>query len=116
MAMRVTESGKKHIPLAGRCCAAKLQFGLRRLGVIFDVFIDVFASLMSASAPQAPKRDVRARSVAFGRTPVIPAPTPRLEIIRDELADYEWVAITPMLPSKPYGRAASRPLSSAAGA
>jgi hypothetical protein len=31
---------------------------------------------------------------------VIQTPTPRLEIIRDELADYEWVAITPMLPSR----------------
>src|SRR5246500_5135553 len=44
-----------------------------------------------------------ARSVAFGRTPVIQAPELGAQIMRYELADYEWLAIKPMLPNKPRG-------------
>ena len=44
-----------------------------------------------------------ARSVAFGRTPVIQAPELGARIMRYELADYEWLAIKPMLPDKPRG-------------
>jgi transposase len=44
-----------------------------------------------------------ARSVAFGRTPVIQAPELGARIMRYELADYEWLAIKPMLPNKPRG-------------
>ena len=44
-----------------------------------------------------------ARSVAFGRTPVIQTPKLGARIRRYELADHEWVAIKPMLPNKPRG-------------
>jgi hypothetical protein len=37
-----------------------------------------------------------ARSVAFGRTPVIQAPELGARIMRYELADYEWLAIKPI--------------------
>jgi hypothetical protein len=47
--------------------------------------------------------DVRARSFAFGRTPVIQTPKLGARIMRYELADYEWTAIRPMLPNKPRG-------------
>src|SRR5262249_44721167 len=43
------------------------------------------------------------RSVAFGRTPVIQAPELGARIMRYELADYECLAIKPMLPNKPRG-------------
>lgn len=51
---------------------------------------------------QAPNKD-RARSVAFGQTPVIQTPKLGSRIMRYELADYEWTAIKPMLPNKPRG-------------
>jgi hypothetical protein len=47
--------------------------------------------LMSASAQ---KLKDRARSIALDQNP---------RIMRYELADYEWVAIKPMLPNKPRG-------------
>jgi Putative transposase of IS4/5 family (DUF4096) len=52
--------------------------------------------------PQAPDRG-QVSSVAFGRTPVIQTPKLGARIMRYELADYEWVAIKPMLPNKPRG-------------
>jgi hypothetical protein len=39
----------------------------------------------------------------FDRTPVIQTPKLGARIMRYELADYEWVAIKPMLPNKPRG-------------
>jgi Putative transposase of IS4/5 family (DUF4096) len=45
----------------------------------------------------------RPRGVAFGQTPVIQTPNLGARIMRYELADYEWVAIKPMLPNKPRG-------------
>ena len=39
----------------------------------------------------------------FGRIPVIQTPKLGARIMRHELADYEWVAIKPMLPNKPCG-------------
>src|SRR5262245_30577744 len=50
-----------------------------------------------------PKPPKQGQGVAFGRTPVIQAPKLRARIMRYELADYEWVAIKPMLPDKPRG-------------
>ena len=48
--------------------------------------------------------DVRfRRSVALGQTSVIQTPKLGARIMRYELADYEWVAIKPMLPNKPRG-------------
>ncbi len=35
--------------------------------------------------------------------PVIQTPKPGARIMRYELADYEWIAIKPMLPNKPRG-------------
>jgi hypothetical protein len=49
-------------------------------------------------ASKAPKPG-RARSVAFGRTPMIQTPKLGARIMRYELADYEWDAIKPMLPT-----------------
>jgi transposase len=34
---------------------------------------------------------------------MIQAPKPEPRIMRDELSDYEWTAIKPMLPNKPRG-------------
>jgi hypothetical protein len=52
---------------------------------------------MSASADK--RRTGPARSVAFGRTPLIQTPKLGARFMRYELADYEWVAIKPMLPN-----------------
>jgi transposase len=57
---------------------------------------------MSASARKR-RTEGRARSVAFGRTPVIQTPKLGARIMRYELADHEWAAIKPMLPNKPRG-------------
>ena len=61
----------------------------------------VVGTLMSASARG--RRTGPARSVAFGRTPVIQTSKLGARIMRYELADHEWVAIKPMLPNKPRG-------------
>lgn len=45
----------------------------------------------------------RARSVAIGQTAVIQTPKRGARIMRYQLADYEGVAIKPMLPNKPRG-------------
>jgi hypothetical protein len=58
--------------------------------------------LMSASACKR-QTVAGARSVAFGQPPVIQTPKLGPRIMRYELADYEWVAIKPMLPNKPRG-------------
>src|SRR5579859_219620 len=58
--------------------------------------------LMSASACKR-QTVAGARSVAFGQPPVIRTPKLGPRIMRYELADYEWVAIKPMLPNKPRG-------------
>jgi len=55
------------------------------------------------SAPVRERRQDRAKSVAFGQTPVIQTPELGARIMRYELADYEWTAIKPMLPNKPRG-------------
>jgi hypothetical protein len=60
----------------------------------------IVGCLMSASAH---KRSSGAGSVALGQTPVIQTPKLGARIMRYELADYEWVAIKPMLPNKPRG-------------
>jgi hypothetical protein len=44
-----------------------------------------------------------ARSVVFDQPPVIQTPKVGARIMRYELADYEWLAIKPMLPNKPRG-------------
>ena len=53
----------------------------------------------------ARKRRIRTgtRSVAIGQPPVIQTPKLGARIMRYERADYEWVAIKPMLPNKPQG-------------
>jgi transposase len=59
---------------------------------------------ISASSRRRRNRTrARAGGVAFGRTPVIQTPKLGVRIMRYELADYEWVAIKPMLPDKPRG-------------
>ncbi|SFV19957.1 Putative transposase of IS4/5 family [Bradyrhizobium arachidis] len=52
--------------------------------------------------PQASNRGLPG-SVASGQTPVIQASKLGARIMRYELADYEWIAIKPMLPNKPRG-------------
>jgi hypothetical protein len=58
--------------------------------------------LMSAFAHERRTRG-QVSSVAFGRIPVIQTPKRGARIMRYELADYEWIAIKPMLPNKPRG-------------
>jgi transposase len=76
------------------------------------------------SAPVRERRQDRAKSFAFGQTPVIQTPELGSRIMRYELADYAWTAIKPMLPNKPRGptsrrkataaiRSASAPISTA---
>src|ERR1700751_1474970 len=57
---------------------------------------------MSASTAEASKRGLPG-SGASGQTPAIQVSKLGARIMRYELADYEWIAIKPMLPNKPRG-------------
>ena len=49
----------------------------------------------------AAKSGIKFRALAAPRrTDVIQAPKPEHRIMRDELSDFEWIAIKPMLPNK----------------
>jgi hypothetical protein len=68
----------------------------------FDGFGSGFRLFDVRFYPQAPNRG-QVSSVAFARTSVIQTRKLGARIVRYELADYEWVAIKPMLPNKPRG-------------
>jgi hypothetical protein len=57
---------------------------------------------MSASARKR-RSGARKEALRLARPPVIQTPKLGARIVRYELADYEWVAIKPMLPNKPRG-------------
>jgi len=52
------------------------------------------------SAPVRECHQDRPNSISLGQTSVIQTPKLGARIMRYELADYEWTAIEPMLPSR----------------
>jgi hypothetical protein len=69
------------------------------LGPFSTFSAEIVGWLMSASSPQASKRSLPG-SVASAKTPGIQASKLGARIMRYEFADYEWIAIEPMLPNK----------------
>ena len=53
--------------------------------------------------PESTEAPVGPRTVAFARMLVIQAPELGARVMRNVLADYEWLAIKPMLPNKSRG-------------
>jgi transposase len=86
---------KSHSPLSSRMAnVAYGSFSTDSAGIV--------GWLMSA-LPGKHRCRGRARRIVFGLTPVIQAPKRGSRIMRNELADYEWSVIKPMLPNKPRG-------------
>jgi hypothetical protein len=67
----------------------------------FESFSTVLAGIAGwlMSAPVRERHQNRPNSVALGQTSVIQTPKLGAGIMRYELADYEWTAIKPMLPT-----------------
>src|SRR3954452_3521637 len=89
-----------------RLILTKLPRKASRLDVSNGSFSTDSAGLLAGWRPRFPEsaRVWPAKSVVFGRTPMIQIPKLwGLRIMRYELADYEWAAIKPMLPNKPRG-------------
>jgi transposase len=80
--------------------AAKKVKKVTSLNVRMESFSTV--SVDVRFCPQASNRGLPG-SVASGQTPVIQVSKLGAPNMRYELADYEWIAIKPMLPNKPRG-------------
>ena len=90
------------IILSGRKTGEQARWTAGQLRAVPDGFGGGCRLVDVRFCPRAPNRR-QVSSVAFGRTPVIQTPKPGVRTMRHELADYERVAIKPMLPNKPRG-------------